>query len=174
MNNATRTDHIGNWVRQGALGGLIAGIVMAMVAMMYTLVAQSDLLAPLKQMGATFFPSDSGSGMSLLAGLMLHMVMSITFGIVFALIVVGRASGYGPLAVAGVVYVAVEWAIARFVVLPAVDPALVTTFGATGGIVAHVMFGIVLGGWLAWRLARSAAGLGSPPRPWSEVTQRTL
>jgi hypothetical protein len=141
------------WVRQGALGGLVAGIVMAMVAMIYTLVAQGDLLAPLKQMGATFFPSDSGSGISQLAGLMLHMVMSIIFGVVFALIVSGRAQGYGPLIVAGIIYIAVEWAVARFVVLPVVDPPLVSTFGAIGGIVAHMMFGIVLGAWLAWRFA---------------------
>jgi hypothetical protein len=164
MNSATRTDHIGNWVRQGALGGLIAGIVMAMVAMMYTLVAQNDVLAPLKQMGATFFPLDSGSGISLLAGLMLHMVMSIIFGIAFALIVVNRASGYAPLVIAGVIYVAFEWAIARFVVLPVLDPPLVTTFGAIGGIVAHMMFGIVLGAWLAWRLAQSVGAIQQPRR----------
>jgi hypothetical protein len=164
MNSATRTDHIGNWVRQGALGGLIAGIVMAMVAMMYTLVAQNDVLAPLKQMGATFFPRDSGSGISLLAGLMLHMVMSIIFGIAFALIVVNRASGYAPLVIAGVIYVAFEWAIARFVVLPVLDPPLVTTFGAIGGIVAHMMFGIVLGAWLAWRLAQSVGAIQQPRR----------
>jgi hypothetical protein len=164
MNSATRTDHIGNWVRQGALGGLIAGIVMAMVAMMYTLVAQNDVLAPLKQMGATFFPLDSGSGISLLAGLMLHMVMSIIFGIAFALIVVNRASGYAPLVIAGVIYVASEWAIARFVVLPVLDPPLVTTFGAIGGIVAHMMFGIVLGAWLAWRLAQSVGAIQQPRR----------
>jgi hypothetical protein len=164
MNSATRTDHIGNWVRQGALGGLIAGIVMAMVAMMYTLVAQNDVLAPLKQMGATFFPLDSGSGISLLAGLMLHMVMSIIFGIAFALIVVNRASGYAPLVITGVIYVAFEWAIARFVVLPVLDPPLVTTFGAIGGIVAHMMFGIVLGAWLAWRLAQSVGAIQQPRR----------
>jgi hypothetical protein len=164
MNSATRTDHIGNWVRQGALGGLIAGIVMAMVAMMYTLVAQNDVLAPLKQMGATFFPLDSGSGISLLAGLMLHMVMSIIFGIAFALIVVNRASGYASLVIAGVIYVASEWAIARFVVLPVLDPPLVTTFGAIGGIVAHMMFGIVLGAWLAWRLAQSVGAIQQPRR----------
>jgi hypothetical protein len=159
VNNTTRTKSTGLWTREAALGGLLAGIVMAMVAMMYTLVAQGDLLAPLKQMGATFFPADSGSGISLLAGLMLHMVMSIIFGVVFGLVVVGRASGYGPLVIAGVLYISVEWAIARIVVLPRVDPPLVSTFGAIGGIVAHMMFGIVLGGWLAWRFAPSPGAI---------------
>lgn len=139
----------GLWVRRGAIGGLIGGLVMAMVAMLYTLVAQGDLLAPLKQMGATFFKADSGSAGSLLAGLMLHMMMSVIFGIVFALIVRGRASGFAPLIVAGMIFIAVEWAIARFVVLPVVDQPLIATFGAIGGMIAHMMYGAVLGLWLA-------------------------
>lgn len=143
----------GAWVRHGAIGGLIGGMVMAMVAMLYTLVAQQDLLAPLKQMGATFFKADSGSAGSLLAGLMLHMMMSVLFGIVFALIVRGRASGLGTLVVAGMVFIVVEWVIARFVVLPVVDPPLVATFGASGGIIAHAMYGAFLGLWLARQLS---------------------
>lgn len=152
----TRNDDSGTWVRHGAIGGLIGGIVMAMVAMLYTLVAQGDLLAPLKQMGATFFTSDPGSAGSLIAGLMLHMMMSVIFGIVFALMVKGRAAGFGPLVVAGMIFIAVEWAIARFVVLPVVDPPLVVTFGAVGGIIAHAMYGAVLGLWLAWKVSPRA------------------
>ncbi len=129
---------------------------MAMVAMLYTLVAQGDLLAPLKQMGATFFRSDSGSAGSLIAGLMLHMMMSVIFGVVFALMVKGRAAGFGPLVVAGMIFIAVEWAIARFVVLPVVDPPLLATFGAVGGIIAHAMYGAVLGLWLAWKVSPQA------------------
>ena len=142
----------GTWVRHGAIGGLIGGMVMAMVAMLYTLLAQGDLLAPLKQMGATFFKTDSGSAGSLIAGLMLHMMMSAIFGIVFALIVRGRATGVGPLIVAGMIFVAAEWAVARFVVLPIVDAPLVATFGAIGGMIAHAMYGAVLGLWLAWNV----------------------
>ena len=146
----------GTWIRHGAVGGLIGGMVMAMVAMLYTLVAQGDLLAPLKQMGATFFRSDSGSAGSLIAGLMLHMMMSVALGIIFALIVRGRATGFGQLIVAGMIFIAVEWAIARFVVLPIVDQPLVATFGASGGIIAHAMYGAVLGLWLAWKVAPHA------------------
>jgi hypothetical protein len=146
---------------QGALGGLIAGMVMAMVAMLYTLIAQGELLAPLKQMGATFFPADSGSAASLVAGLVLHMMMSIAFGIAFTLIAKDRISGVGPLVLAGMIFIAVEWAIARFVVLPVVDRPLVATFGASGGILAHLMFGIVLGGWLAWKSVPSTSAATS-------------
>lgn len=156
MRGTRHYEDTGTWIRHGAVGGLIGGMVMAMVAMLYTLVAQGDLLAPLKQMGATFFRSDSGSAGSLIAGLMLHMMMSVVFGIVFALIVRGRATGSGPLFVAGMIFIAVEWAIARFVVLPLVDEPLVATFGAIGGIIAHAMYGAVLALWLAWKVAPHA------------------
>ncbi len=147
---------------QGAIGGLIAGMVMAMVAMLYTLIARGDLLAPLKQMGATFFAADSGSVASLGAGLVLHMMVSILFGVLFALVVRERIAGLGPLVLAGMFFIVIEWAIARFVVLPIVDRPLVTTFGASGGIAAHLMFGVVLGGWLAWRAALSPSPATSP------------
>ena len=145
------------WIRHGALGGLVAGMAMAMIAMLYTLLAQGDLLAPLKQMGATFFPASSGSAISLLAGAMLHMMMAILFGVVFAFVVRERVSGIGPFVVAGMAFILVEWAIARFVVLPVVDAPLVATFGASGGILAHLMYGIVVAAWLARSVARPAA-----------------
>lgn len=156
-------DDSATWIRHGAVGGLIGGMVMAMVAMLYTLVAQGDLLAPLKQMGATFFRSDSGSAGSMIAGLMLHMMMSIVLGIVFALIVRGRATGFGPLIAAGMIFIAVEWAIARFVVLPVVDAPVIATFGAIGGMIAHAMYGAVLGLWLAWKTGAHAHAVVAAP-----------
>jgi hypothetical protein len=162
MNRSLERTTTRAWASQGALGGLIAGMVMAMVAMLYTLIAQGDLLDPLKQMGAAFFPADSGSLASLVAGLVLHMMMAIAFGIVFALLTQDRIGGFGPLVIAGMIFIAVEWAIARFVVLPALDRPLVATFGASGGILAHLMFGVVLGGWLAWRSAPFTTAAASP------------
>lgn len=145
------------WIRQGAFGGLVAGMAMAMIAMLYTLLAQGDLLAPLKQMGATFFPTSSGSAISLVAGAMLHMMVSVIVGIGFALVVKDRVTGLGPLALAGMAFIAVEWAIARFVVLPIIDAPLVATFGAGGGIVAHLMYGVAAAAWLDRSAARSPA-----------------
>ncbi len=151
-------------LREGILGGLAAGIVMAMTAMMYTLVSQGDLLAPVKQMGALFFPTESGSLLSLLAGLMLHMMSSAIVGAVFVLL--ARAAlaadrplstlGFRPVALAGMAYIGVEWAVAAFVILPAVDPPLLATFASVGGIAAHAMYGLVLAWWLVARVAPAA------------------
>ena len=76
----------------------------------------------------------------------------------------GRATGSGPLIVAGVIFIAVEWAIARFVVLPVVDQPLVATFGAIGGIIAHAMYGAVLGLWLAWKIGTDAVAAAAGAR----------
>lgn len=145
-------------LREGILGGIAAGIVMAMVAMMYALVAEGDLLAPVKQMGALFFPNDSGSAISIVAGLMLHMMAGAAFGAIFVLLVRGVAGGvlggrptFGSIALAGMVFIVVEWAIASFGVLPLVDRPLLPTFASVGGFVAHLMYGIVLAWWLVSR-----------------------
>lgn len=149
-------------LREGILGGLAAGIVMAMVAMMYALVAENDLLAPVKQMGALFFPNDSGSAISIVAGLMLHMMVGAAFGAIFVLLVRGVAGGalgdrpgFWTVAFAGMVFIVVEWAIASFGILPVVDRPLLATFASVGGFVAHLMYGVVLAWWLVARSANA-------------------
>ncbi len=149
------------WIQEGIIGGIVAGIVMAMVAMMYTLVAQGDLLAPLKQMGALFFPNDPASAISMGAGTVLHMMTAAGLGGVFALLVRGRIAGAMPLAVVGMTYILLEWLIASYLILPSIDTALLTTFTTIGGFIAHAMYGIVLGWWLARRVAPWPVGLAS-------------
>ena len=145
----------------GVLGGIAAGIVMAMVAMMYTLLAQGDLLAPLKQMGALFFPGDAASAISMLAGMMLHVMTAAVFGALFVVLarraisgnLVLSSIGFWPLAIAGMVFIVVEWLVASLVILPLIDRPLLATFASVGGFVAHLMYGVALAGWLAWRAA---------------------
>ena len=147
-------------VREGIIGSIVAGMVMAMVAMAYTLVTQGDLLAPVKQMAAIFFGSADGSLLAIVVGLMLHMMASVIFGIAFVLVgrvLVGGAdwplseAGLWPVAIGAMAFILVEWVIAAFVVLPAIDRPLLPTFASIGGLVAHAMYGLVLAGWLVWR-----------------------
>lgn len=147
--------------REGVLGGIVAGIVMAMVAMMDTLLTQGDLLAPLKQMGAVFFPNDSGSALSLVAGMMLHMMTAAILGVVFVLVArrlfsAARPADFWAFAIAGMIFIVAEWLVAAFAVLPAIDRPLLPTFASLGGVIAHLMYGLVLAAWLAWRTAPSA------------------
>ncbi len=161
-------------LREGAFGGIVAGAVMAMVAMMYALLAEGDLLAPLKQMGALFFPGDTASVISMLAGMMLHVMTAAFFGV--ALVLVARrtvaanlvlsAIGFWPLAITGMLFIVTEWLIASFLILPLIDRPLLTTFASIGGLVAHLMYGVILAAWLTWRSAPAAILVrsGSQPR----------
>lgn len=139
------------WIKEGGIGGIVAGMVMAMVAMMYTLIAQADLFAPIKQIGALFFPSDSASAASVLVGTALHMMTAAGFGVAFALLVRGRIAGITPLAAVATVFALLEWLVASYLILPTIDTALLTTFASAGGFVAHAMYGVVLGLWLGVR-----------------------
>ncbi len=91
---------------------------------------------------------------------MLHIVTAAVFGAIFrpARAQRGRervltVAGFWPLAIAGMIYIVVEWAIASFLILPAIDRPLLTTFASVGGRVAHLMYGVVLAWWLVWRAA---------------------
>ncbi len=153
----SETDTTGNWaavVRWGLLAGLIGGIGMAMLMMIVTALAGMGFLVPLYAIAATFNRSwamtHGFNGGPLLVGLMLHMVNSAIFGLIFTLLlrwVFPRALALPLAAVAGMVWGLILLFVNQLIVLPIADPPMVT---ATSGIfgwwlVAHLMYGVVLG-----------------------------
>lgn len=73
-----------------ALAGLVAGIIMAMVAMIATTVLGMGALAMPSMIGGLLLGSQiaaNGGPMVVLTGLMLHMMLSAMFGVVYAVIV---------------------------------------------------------------------------------------
>ncbi len=89
----TRARHdIGWWVKQGAIGGLIAGIVFAMFEMLMAALLQEAFFGPLRMIGATVLGRDAlqpGYPLATAAvvGMLVHMILSVAYGIVFALVV---------------------------------------------------------------------------------------
>jgi len=143
----------------GALGGLAGGVIMAMIMMMVTAAMGMGLLRPLYLIAATVHqPWAMHSGVDLaplLIGVMIHMMNSAIFGIIFALLqgAVARHSGGGPVSgtLVGMAWGALILVINQTVVLPLVDPAMAS---ATGGMpfwwaVSHLMYGLVLGAIVA-------------------------
>ncbi len=86
----------------GALGGLAGGVIMAMIMMTVTAAMGLGLLRPLYLIAATVhqpWAMHSGGDLApLLIGVMIHMMNSAIFGIIFALLLgaVARHSGVGP------------------------------------------------------------------------------
>ncbi len=170
MRNATKSANNGamKWgaaIGWGALAGLIAGMVMAMLMMVVTGLNGMGFLAPLYAIAATFNPSwamtKGFDAAPILVGLMLHMMNSAIFGAIFALLarwLYPRALTLPLAAMAGMVWGLLLLVVNQFVILPAVDKPMAT---ATNGIfgwwlLGHLMYGIVLGMVAGAALGRNA------------------
>jgi len=106
---------MGDWIKHGALGGLIAGIVFALFEMIITAVLMGGdaFFMPLRMIEAMVLGQEALMPTydlitAAIVGLVVHMMLSIVFGIVFGVIValvptlsqpagtlIGAASVYG-------------------------------------------------------------------------------
>ncbi len=158
----------------GAIAGMVAGVMMAMYAMIAstTFLGQGfftplyGIASPLLGPGAMMQSMKAGiyftAGPALL-GLIFHMLWSALYGMLFALLVLFlRLRGMMAL-LAGLVYGLVVLLIMSFIVLPIVGAATMpTTIGWPSFIVEHLIFGMVLG---LWFLARSGTVSRVTARP---------
>jgi hypothetical protein len=149
----------------GAIAGMVAGVMMAMYAMIAsaTFLGQgiftplygiaSPLLGPGSMMQSMKLGLYWTTGPALL-GLLIHMLWAALFGMVFALLVSFlRVQGMMVL-VAGLIYGLVVLLLMSFVVLPIVGAGgMPSTVGWPSFVVEHLIFGMVLG---LWPLARPA------------------
>jgi len=144
----------------GAIAGLIAGIVMAMWAMVVAAVMGAGLLAPPQMIAEPLFgPVQMGAFNpgAFIVGLMLHMMFSVVFGIAFALIWQRIAQGGLVAILGGMMYGVVIWVVMGYVVGPIVGSHIAQEMPLWAWLVAHLMFGVVLGTWPILRPAEFRA-----------------
>ncbi|MDE3230240.1 MAG: hypothetical protein KGO05_10190, partial [Chloroflexota bacterium] len=122
-------------------------------------------LAPLYAIAATFNPTWAMTkGFDLVpvvVGLMIHMMNSVIFGLLFALLlrwIAPRALALPISAVAGMIWGLIVLGVNQSLVLPALDkPLLSATNGVFGWwLLSHLMFGVALGAIAGAMLGRSA------------------
>ena len=159
---------VGPWVKQGAVGGVIAGIVFAMFEMiMAAVLSGADaFFMPLRMIGAIVLGMKAlDPGYSLvtagMVGLMVHMMLSIMFGIIFAALVAyvpGLANSSLILIVAASVYGFALWIVNFYVIAHAASWLwFPDKTNVAVQFVAHtIMFGTVLGLFLDRTHARDA------------------
>ena len=148
------------WVRQGLIGGLIAGLIFAMFEMVVAALINgaSAFFMPLRMIGAMVLGAEAlDPGYSLItagpAGVLVHVVLSALFGAVFGAVVAAVpavARSTGALVAAAGLYGLLLWLVNFYVVAPAAgwdwfpngtDEAV--------QVVAHVVcFGALLGFYL--------------------------
>ncbi len=142
----------------GLIGGLIAGIVQGMVGMMGTLVMGQGLFWPLVLIGYAFQPLAENPSQDvghIMLGLVVHMVFTMMLGLMFALIA-GYLPRALPLVVWGVIFGVAIWVIDQLGAEYATDPTLAVKMNQILFLVTHIVYGAVLGWWVASRGNKTA------------------
>lgn len=140
----------------GAVAGVVAGLVFAALSMIYTAVVGPGVWAPTRMI-ATILGFEMAPGFAavpVVAGVVLHMVLSAVYGAVFA-VVMGSA-GRALVLAAGIAF-GLALYVLNFHVLTQLEQF--ATFKAMAGnwfeITIHAVFGLLLAaGYLGWRAKR--------------------
>jgi hypothetical protein len=140
--------------RVGLTGGALGGVVMVAVALIYGVTSGRGIWLPVNLIGATVVRDLQGASIAtltqfnaaaLIAGLILHMAMSIGLGYVFALLLPTMP---GPPILWSLTVGPLLWSIASLLILPAINPVMAEHVDGGSFFIAHVVYGLVLGWWI--------------------------
>lgn len=136
-------------VVRGALGGMVGGTVMAMWSMVALSLNGSGFWQPLNLIAHTFWrgaPLDAKFSLgAALLGLVVHMMMSMMVGVVFALGVQRIHGDLISVSVLGMIIGTVIWVVMQYGIWRVVDAAAATAFTPWVFAVGHAMFGAATG-----------------------------
>lgn len=174
MHTSARNERLGGnlevgltwaWFIKSAVAGVVAGIVMAMFAMIVAGIAGDGFWAPPRAITAVIFGTGhAGTDFAfgpVVVGMMLHMMLSAAFGVMYALIV-GVARRELKLAsqfVIGMALGVVLWAVNTYAVAEVLNGSELFTnaMPAWTWFVGHLMFGAALALlYDVWRHDRTA------------------
>ena len=131
----------------GVVAGIIGGMLMAMIMMIATAAGGMGLLAPLRLIAATFYGNDAMTGGGpLIVGLMIHMMNSMVFGVIFAWIAGRRLPAFQAL-MAGVAFGVAIWVVMTFGGLSMLNPMMRERVAMmpVAWFIAHAAFGMGVG-----------------------------
>jgi hypothetical protein len=160
MNTTRNRTRLPGFLIAGAIAGMLGGAMMAMFTMLATAtylgmgfftplyVIASPLSGPQAMMtamhGGVFY---FALGPAIL-GLVVHMMWSALWGIVFGLIAYGLHLRGAAAIIGGMVYGVLIMLVMNFVLLPIVGaPNLLVLLGGITFTIGHLLFGMVVGLW---------------------------
>jgi len=142
----------------GVAGGVISGIIFAMAEMILNVLMGKPFFGPLRLIGsillgqealAPSYPLASAS----LVGLIVHMIMSMIFGLIFIYIlgIVGQIQvSNGRLLIYGSLFGLALWVVNFLILAPVFFPQFTTVNQFWNGFFAHTFFfGTMIGGYVA-------------------------
>ena len=117
---------VGWWVRQGAIGGAIAGVVFAIFEMIMAALLKDAFFGPLRMisgiaLGKQALMPDYSLITAVLVGIVIHMLISMILGVVFALLaayVPALAGTTALLVAAAAVYGLILWLVNFYAIAP--------------------------------------------------------
>lgn len=137
--------------KAGIIGGLLGGLGMAVVAVLTGVAIGVGVWFPLNLVGATFVRSLQTAPhatltefnlVALLAGFVLHMVLSGTLGVAFVALLPTLPGN--PL-VWSVLVGGILWFIVQFAILPIFNPLMASEVHVPSFFVAHLVYTLTLG-----------------------------
>ena len=138
------------------IAGIVSGVVMAMVEMMYEGIWGAGFWAPPTFIAGLFMKSIQTVAIpvpllpgALMLGMMIHMVTSIALAMVFVLLVSRFFTSRIALVVAGAMYGLIVFGVMRSVALPIIDPVMLK-LSPVMFTMSHMMWGGVIG-WFVYR-----------------------
>ena len=146
------------WVypyRAGIVGGAWGGLAMIAVAVIYGISSGQGVWLPVNLIGATLVrdlqiaPLEQLAAFrvdALMVGLTLHMALSIGLGLIFALLLPTLPGS--PLFWA-IIIGPLLWALASVLILPLLNPVMAQSVDHLSFFIAHVVYSLVLGWWIA-------------------------
>lgn len=135
---------IGEHVMRGAVGGLVAGAIFAVLNMWFAASTGDPAKMPLLAISTIVLGSDAVADgtASATVGLIVHAVLSVAFGVVFRLIA-ARLATNGAVAFVGTVYGGLLFVVNFLVLAPLVFHAFEMA-NKPFELVVHIVFGTLL------------------------------
>ena len=147
---------------QGALGGVLGGIAFALAQVVAAVLTGQPSWQPLQLiasilLGDRVLMANDFTGQMLLAALLVHLVLSVTYGIILMLLAVAGLGSLAPgrsMILVGMVWGFVLWLLNFYVIAPVAFPWFDRMSGVVQFIIHVVFYGGVLGAYLGQRLRR--------------------
>jgi hypothetical protein len=146
---------------QGAIGGIVAGIVFAMFEMIASAVMMGGeaFFMPLRMIGAIILGEQALEPTYSLwaagaAGVIVHIVLAVIYGAVFTLILGGLRSVFWEIVLGGL-YGFALWLINFYVIAPALFPWFLDADPVIQFLAHTVFFGMMLGLYVWWARSRA-------------------
>lgn len=141
--------------RVGVIGGLVAGVVMALAMAVWGALSGNGIWYPVNMIAATVLrglqdasPAELRQFMPLVAivGTLIHFGISIALGFLFGLILPTLP---GSALLWGIIIGLLLWAGAQYALLPLVNPIMEELVNQPTFILANVAYSVVLGLWVS-------------------------